>query len=273
MTLRYNLEALKDVAVSFMKHPRENLMMLRLLPRMVQGLRYAQQSRGDQRIAVTEPAQTGPDTMAGWFDARDSGRGVWKWRHYLAAYDQHFLRFRNSPVHIVEIGVYSGGSLEMWRSYLGEHCHVYGVDIREECRAYENDYTRIFIGDQADRGFWAGFKKQVPRVDILIDDGGHRFIQQSVTFEEMLHHIAPGGIYVCEDLHRLRNPFAAYLCGLMTAMHDMDAAGYVPGWYREIQCEIQSVAIYPYLAVVTKHASFEGLQSVKKGMQWQPFLG
>jgi hypothetical protein len=248
-------------------------MMLRLLPRMVQGLRYAQQSRGDQRIAVTEPAQTGPDTMAGWFDARDSGRGVWKWRHYLAAYDQHFLRFRNSPVHIVEIGVYSGGSLEMWRSYLGEHCHVYGVDIREECRAYENDYTRIFIGDQADRGFWAGFKKQVPRVDILIDDGGHRFIQQSVTFEEMLHHIAPGGIYVCEDLHRLRNPFAAYLCGLMTAMHDMDAAGYVPGWYREIQCEIQSVAIYPYLAVVTKHASFEGLQSVKKGMQWQPFLG
>ena len=35
----------------------------------------------------------------------------------------------------------------------------------------------------------------------------------------------------------------------------------------------QSVTTYPYLAVVTKNTSFEGLRSIKKGMQWQPFLG
>ena len=45
----------------------------------------------------------------------------------------------------------------MWRDYFGSKCHVYGIDIAEECRQYETDYASIFIGDQADRGFWNAF--------------------------------------------------------------------------------------------------------------------
>jgi len=41
----------------------------------------------------------------------------------------------------------------------------------------------------------------VPRVDILIDDGGHRMDQQIATFEELFPHISERGIYLCEDLH------------------------------------------------------------------------
>jgi len=60
------------------------------------------------------------------------------------------------------------------------------VDIEEACRVYENDWTSISIGDQADRGFWKRFKQEHPRIDVLIDDGGHQPEQQLATLEEML---------------------------------------------------------------------------------------
>ena len=75
--------------------------------------------------------------------------------------------------------------MPMWRHYFGEHCRVHGVDIREECKMYEDAHTTIHIGDQADRAFWKRFRESVPAVDVLIDDGGHQPEQQMVTLEEM----------------------------------------------------------------------------------------
>jgi hypothetical protein len=43
-----------------------------------------------------------------------------KWEHYLDAYHRHFDRFRaQERVVVVEVGVQSGGSIEMWRRYFG----------------------------------------------------------------------------------------------------------------------------------------------------------
>jgi len=50
-----------------------------------------------------------------------------------------------------------------WRwgnDYFGPRCHIYGVDIQDTCRAYENEWTKIFIGDQSDRTFWQRVKKE-----------------------------------------------------------------------------------------------------------------
>src|SRR5690242_2489204 len=92
--------------------------------------------------------------LRAFFNARTEGHGIWKWDHYFDAYHRHFARFRGTEVHILEIGIYSGGSLEMWRNYFGPRCHVYGVDVEEACRRYEDAQTTVFIGDQADRAFW-----------------------------------------------------------------------------------------------------------------------
>jgi len=70
------------------------------------------------------------------------------------------------------------------------------------------------IGDQADRRFWKRFKQEHPRIDVLIDDGGHEPEQQLVTLEEMLPHLRPGGVYICEDVHGERNRFNAYVHGV-----------------------------------------------------------
>ena len=131
----------------------------------------------------------------------NSGRVIHKWRHYFEIYDRHFSRFRNTPVHIVEIGVFKGGSLQMWKDYFGPQARIYGIDIDPACKVFEEERIKISIGSQEDRRFLQSFVASVPKIDILIDDGGHTMQQQIVTFEELYPHIDANGVYLCEDLH------------------------------------------------------------------------
>jgi hypothetical protein len=135
---------------------------------------------------VGSTQQPRANALREFFENRKAGRGIWKWNHYFDIYDRHFHRFRGKKAHILEIGVYSGGSLEMWREYFGPKAIIYGVDIEPDCRAYESNGIKIFIGDQADRLFWREFRRQVPNLDIVIDDGGHQSEQQIVSVEELL---------------------------------------------------------------------------------------
>ncbi len=74
-----------------------------------------------------------------------------------------------------------------------------GIDIDSRCKQYEEDQIEIFIGSQSDRNFWREFKKQIKKVDVFIDDGGHTMLQQRITFEEIYDRISSDGIYICED--------------------------------------------------------------------------
>jgi hypothetical protein len=172
------------------------------------------------------------------------------------------------------VGIYSGGSLDMWKAYFGDRCKVYGVDIEEKCKLYEDERTKVFIGDQSSRAFWADFRRQVPGIDILIDDGGHLPEQQIVTLEETLPYLRNGGVYLCEDITGVRNQFSAYLHGLAAALNNFDlrdaeASRVAPS---NIQQSISSMHLYPFVAVIerTCHPVNE-LAAPKHGSEWQPF--
>jgi 23S rRNA U2552 (ribose-2'-O)-methylase RlmE/FtsJ len=154
----------------------------------------------------------GPAKNSGKFNVRimtdlekyfreNDNRLIHKWAHYFDIYDRHFSRFRNKEIVILEIGVSQGGSLQMWKNYFGGKAKIYGVDINPKCKALEEENIRIFIGSQSDRNFLQEIKKQVPPIDILIDDGGHTMIQQIRTFEELFSSVKEDGVYLCEDLH------------------------------------------------------------------------
>jgi hypothetical protein len=133
--------------------------------------------------------------------AENTGRLIHKWDHYFEVYDRYFSRFRNTDVHVVEFGVSQGGSLQMWKHYFGPRAKIFGVDVNPHCRQVAEQQVEIFIGDQADRAFLKSLAAQIPRVDILIDDGGHTMEQQIATFEELFPHVSSRGVYLCEDLH------------------------------------------------------------------------
>ncbi|MDX2001763.1 MAG: class I SAM-dependent methyltransferase [Chitinophagales bacterium] len=131
----------------------------------------------------------------------NSGRLIHKWMHYFEVYDRHFSKFRGKDIVLVEVGVYHGGSLQMWKDYFGPKAKIYGIDINPDCKNLEEDNIEILIGSQSDRTFLKQVKSKIPRIDILIDDGGHTMRQQIVTFEELFDHIKEDGVYLCEDLH------------------------------------------------------------------------
>jgi len=131
----------------------------------------------------------------------NTGRLIHKWKHYFEIYDRHFARFRGTDVHIVEFGVEQGGSLQMWKQYFGPNSRIFGVDINPHCKELEEKQISIFIGDQEDRRFLKSLVEKIPRIDILLDDGGHTMTQQINTYEELFPCIDKNGVYLCEDLH------------------------------------------------------------------------
>jgi hypothetical protein len=264
-----------SLARALAKEPWNVLRLLGTLPAELQGLscgRDWKATRPESDRHETSPLA--PNPLREYFDSHNEGKGVWKWRHYFEVYHEHFREFVGQEVHLVEVGILGGGSLDMWKGYLGPKCTVYGIDIEEGCRKHEADRIRVFIGDQSDRRFWKRFRAEVPRVDILIDDGGHMPHQQIVTLEEMLPHIRPGGVYMCEDIHSLHNEFAAYLGGLakgLNAYARRKDGEVQTARASAFQAAVHSIHLYPYATVIRKTPSpVECFAAPKHGTQWGP---
>jgi hypothetical protein len=177
---------------------------------------------------------------------------------------------------MVEVGIYSGGSLGMWKSYFGKQARIHGVDIEPACRSYADDQVTVHIGDQESRPFWAEFRRQVNDIQVLIDDGGHSPSQQMVTLEEMLPAMSPGSVYICEDIHGIRNKFVSFAMALAASLNSQDTIpGQIPmATTTPFQQSICSVHFYPYMLVIEKNAEAPSrLEAPKRGTEWQPFLG
>lgn len=252
------------------------LLRSRFLWKGLSAVRAVAQWRNDRAWMPADP----PNPLQTFFDGRREGRGITKWRHYFDIYQRHFGRLRGREVHVLEIGVYAGGSLEMWRDYFGPRAHVYGVDIQPACKRFESDSVRISIGDQADRDFWKQFKRATPALDVVIDDGGHAPQEQIVAFEELLPFLRSGGIYLVEDIHGICNGFAMYVQGFAQALNAEAGMTQNPDDNERsvlcrttaLQSAVASVHLYPFVAVVERTATpVVELVSARHGTQWEPF--
>lgn len=197
-----------------------------------------------------------------YFD-NNKGRLLHKWLHYFEIYDHHFNRYRDKPVIILEIGVFHGGSIKLWRDYFGPLAKIYGVDIDPRCKQFEEENVHIFIGDQGDPAFLRRLREEIPRPDILIDDGGHLMHQQIATFQELYPSVADDGIYLCEDLHTsywpewgggVRRPgtfmeFAKQLVDTLHGYYSKDTARFSP---TSITRSAHSLHFYDSMLVIEK---------------------
>jgi hypothetical protein len=122
-----------------------------------------------------------------------------KHTNYFPIYDELLMRFAARPVTFLEIGILDGGSLFMWRDFLGKDARIIGVDLNPEATKWRKHGFEIFIGDQSDPDFWEVLYGEVGEVDVLLDDGGHRNDQQIVTVQCSLENIRDGGMIIVED--------------------------------------------------------------------------
>src|SRR6476620_11382860 len=108
---------------------RRPLVEARLLCRTasaLRGINYGERfSAGTRSSGIGEAAsdrQANP--LREYFDAYTEGPGIWKWSHYFDLYHRHFGKFVGRNVNVLEIGIFSGGSLGMWKDYFGSGCRV-----------------------------------------------------------------------------------------------------------------------------------------------------
>ena len=142
--------------------------------------------------------RTPPPTLHEIFQRNRRG-DIHRWHHYFEVYERFLSPLRERPLTLLEIGVNRGGSLRMWRDYFGPSARIFGMDVNRKCAAFEKDGVRIFIGDQADRDFLRQVKAEVGELDVVIDDGGHKMLQQINSFEEL--YPATRLLYLVEDTH------------------------------------------------------------------------
>lgn len=124
-----------------------------------------------------------------------------KWFHYFDIYERHFERFVNKNPVILEIGVQGGGSVKMWKNYFGEGVKVIGIDIKPECKKYEEEGVEIFIGSQDDPELLNSICAKYPTIDIVLDDGSHIMRHMIASFELLYPKVSHNGLYMVEDAH------------------------------------------------------------------------
>lgn len=190
-------------------------------------------------------------------------RLIHKWDHYFDIYEKYFSEYRGKPVNLLEIGVSQGGSIQLWNKYFGDKLKLYSVDINPECKSFEADTTKLYIGSQEDPIFLNKLYTELPEMDIIIDDGGHSMKQQILTFEHLFLKLKEGGIFLVEDTHtsywyhyggglRKKGSFIEYSKSLIDSLYK----GHIKNAKRirvdEITDHIKCISFYDSIVVFEK---------------------
>jgi len=123
-----------------------------------------------------------------------------KWLHYLPIYDQLLSTYVGAKIRMLEIGVSLGGSLTIWRKFLGPDANLFGIDINPDCAVFDGKSGSVRIGSQADPNFLRHVVKEMGGLDVVLDDGSHVASHQRISFETLFPLLSEGGLYIIEDM-------------------------------------------------------------------------
>jgi 23S rRNA U2552 (ribose-2'-O)-methylase RlmE/FtsJ len=122
---------------------------------------------------------------------------------YITTYDSIFAKYQPFDINILEIGVFDGQSLKLWKEYFTPNSKIYGIDIQDRCKVFECDNIFVFIGDATDEQFINQSFFDI-KFDIIIDDGSHIKNDQLTSFKILFDkYLNIGGTYIIEDLNSL----------------------------------------------------------------------
>lgn len=127
------------------------------------------------------------------------GRHFNKHTNFADIYTNLLTPYIGKDMTLVELGVSHGGSLQLWREFLGDKVKIFGLDVAEHC-LYKEPQIECMLVDQSKPEDLAKISSIGP-IDLFIDDGSHYSDNQIDTFEVVFPQIKSGGVYVCEDVH------------------------------------------------------------------------
>ncbi len=100
-----------------------------------------------------------------------------------------------------------GASLRGWRDFF-PNANVFGADIDRRV-LFSEDRIQTFYCDQTDpnsiKALW-NIPELQENFDLIIEDGLHKFHANVCFFENSIHKLNPGGVFIIEDLHQDEMP-------------------------------------------------------------------
>ena len=120
---------------------------------------------------------------------------------YIPVYERLFRERKDQVSDLLEIGIGSGGSLQLWNDYF-KNANVYGIDLNYR-HAYLDRFPRIHqIKDDAytQRCIQDNFIAKNIKFDIVIDDGPHNKLSQMMTMQLYFPLLKNDGIIIIEDV-------------------------------------------------------------------------
>lgn len=171
-----------------------------------------------QVLAACAEHRLGLTELAARFGSDKFG-GHW----YTPHYEHHFAPWRDRRLRILEIGIggyqapdLGGESLRMWKHYFTRGL-VYGLDIYDKS-AVAQPRVRVLRGSQSDPEALARIVAEHGPFDVIVDDGSHVNSDVLASFDALFPTLAPGGLYVVEDVQ------TSYWPGAGGSSDDLDRA-------------------------------------------------
>jgi predicted O-methyltransferase YrrM len=177
-------------------------------------------------------------------------------RRFLWVYQAHLAPLRDKAISLLEIGVFGGASLRMWRDYFPGG-RIFGIDVNPSAWHHADERIEIFIGDQTDTDFLDSVVRLTGPLDVVVDDGGHEAAQQITTLLHLWPRLKPGGMYAVEDIHTSYLP--QYGMGWRQAGSTVEFLKDVADdvntqWHNQplVLGDVDSIAFHEYVCVIRK---------------------
>jgi hypothetical protein len=117
---------------------------------------------------------------------------------YDDLYDIFLNKFYDASGCMIEIGIDSGKSLNMWLKVFNK-AHIYGMDIDLK---YSGERHDVFKTDQSDPLALDKYITKITKSNLFFinDDGSHIPEHQLLTFNKLFPLLSEDGVYIIEDI-------------------------------------------------------------------------
>lgn len=199
-------------------------------------------------------------------------------RHnYVAIYNHLFTPFRQEPIKLLEIGIYHGNSIRMWRDWFS-NATIYCIDIKQKWinqLICSKEGTKRIVFDKVDQGDAQQLTEYAKKGPwrVIVDDGSHLSSHQKLTFDILWDQVEPGGYYIIEDTHtsyeiRFKTRFIdcdeTLIQRMIRLADEISGAPYVKNEYNNLHVRKNNDALTKYQKEVEYIQFRMGLVIIKK---------
>lgn len=123
---------------------------------------------------------------------------------YLEPYEKLLNHLKYEQVDILEIGVWTGGSIQLWSDFF-VNGNVYGIDIRSQQQINQNllhnpKNVKLYLESNAYDKEFIDKNLSEMKFDIIIDDGPHTLQSMIFLVEQYSKILKNNGVLVIEDV-------------------------------------------------------------------------